>query len=322
MSKSLADEIRSQNPPGRFLEYNPTLKLWTVIGDRRATEKVSQALRERKNGATTNNASTSFNETHSANSYQSSKNDSHDMTSAHICSETEIDNSNKSVDIDSSTSKMEVDTSGKSADNNSSQMDIINSKKNKMHAGSSLNQSPFIFHESALNREQQALQTPSPNEESTKASEINRLILNTLRKDYYFYPDKKKIKLVPSQSTIGDDEINFLIYQTFAQDHDNAKVNGSKAINNMDVGMTQSYANRSYTNTNMISRSYKSNNNTIKNSQNNQMPSLSNTVNDSSTYTPRQNLEDESKGPVRNVVSNDYLMFDIDTISQLLIQMR
>jgi len=38
--------IRKQNPPGRFLERNPKTGLYYDVGDRRAVEKTSQALRD------------------------------------------------------------------------------------------------------------------------------------------------------------------------------------------------------------------------------------------------------------------------------------
>ena len=46
ISQSIVATIRSQNPEGRFLERNPLTGLWYEIGDRRAIEKTSQALRE------------------------------------------------------------------------------------------------------------------------------------------------------------------------------------------------------------------------------------------------------------------------------------
>jgi len=46
ISKGIVSAIRSQNPPGRFLEKDSKTKLWNDIGDKRAVEKTSQALRE------------------------------------------------------------------------------------------------------------------------------------------------------------------------------------------------------------------------------------------------------------------------------------
>jgi hypothetical protein len=46
ISQSIVATIRSQSPQGRFLERNPLTGLWYDIGDRRAGEKTSQALRE------------------------------------------------------------------------------------------------------------------------------------------------------------------------------------------------------------------------------------------------------------------------------------
>ena len=46
VAKSIVHAIRAQNPPGRFLARNPKNSLWCDIGDQKATEKTSQALRE------------------------------------------------------------------------------------------------------------------------------------------------------------------------------------------------------------------------------------------------------------------------------------
>lgn len=40
------DEIRSMNPPGRFLKQDPNTKLWSDIGKKKALDKTRQALRE------------------------------------------------------------------------------------------------------------------------------------------------------------------------------------------------------------------------------------------------------------------------------------
>jgi hypothetical protein len=40
------DEIRSMNPPGRFLKQDPKSKLWSDIGKKKALDKTRQALRE------------------------------------------------------------------------------------------------------------------------------------------------------------------------------------------------------------------------------------------------------------------------------------
>ncbi|KAL7503173.1 hypothetical protein ACHAXN_001002 [Cyclotella atomus] len=40
------DEIRSMDPPGRFLKQDPTTKLWSDIGKKKALDKTRQALRE------------------------------------------------------------------------------------------------------------------------------------------------------------------------------------------------------------------------------------------------------------------------------------
>jgi len=38
---------RAQEPPGRFLLHNDTTRLWHDVGDKKAREKTSQALREK-----------------------------------------------------------------------------------------------------------------------------------------------------------------------------------------------------------------------------------------------------------------------------------
>lgn len=46
ISRSIVDAVRSMNPPGRFLERCIDSGQWNDIGDRKATEKTSQALRD------------------------------------------------------------------------------------------------------------------------------------------------------------------------------------------------------------------------------------------------------------------------------------
>ena len=46
LSKSIVQAIRSQNPPGRFLHKEENSDLWYDVGDIKAQEKTSQALRE------------------------------------------------------------------------------------------------------------------------------------------------------------------------------------------------------------------------------------------------------------------------------------
>lgn len=46
LSRSIVNAVRSQNPPGRFLQKDSKTKLWSDVGDQRAQEKTSQALRE------------------------------------------------------------------------------------------------------------------------------------------------------------------------------------------------------------------------------------------------------------------------------------
>ena len=45
-SRMIVDEIRSRNPPGRFLKQDPATKLWYDIGEKKALDKTRQALRE------------------------------------------------------------------------------------------------------------------------------------------------------------------------------------------------------------------------------------------------------------------------------------
>ena len=46
LSRSIVHAVRSQNPPGRFLQRDSDTDLWYDVGDQRAQEKTSQALRE------------------------------------------------------------------------------------------------------------------------------------------------------------------------------------------------------------------------------------------------------------------------------------
>jgi len=46
ISRGIVSAIREQDPPGHFLERDPVTGLWNEIGDKRAIEKTSQALRE------------------------------------------------------------------------------------------------------------------------------------------------------------------------------------------------------------------------------------------------------------------------------------
>ena len=46
VSRDIVRAVRNQNPPGRFLAKNEQLGLWYDIGDQKAREKTSQALRE------------------------------------------------------------------------------------------------------------------------------------------------------------------------------------------------------------------------------------------------------------------------------------
>lgn len=45
-SRMIVDEIRSRNPPGRFLKQDAGSKLWHDIGEKKALDKTRQALRE------------------------------------------------------------------------------------------------------------------------------------------------------------------------------------------------------------------------------------------------------------------------------------
>ena len=46
LSRSIVHAVRSQGPPGRFLQKDSKSDRWYDIGDQRAQEKTSQALRE------------------------------------------------------------------------------------------------------------------------------------------------------------------------------------------------------------------------------------------------------------------------------------
>ena len=45
-SQRIVDEIKSRNPPGRFLKQDETTKLWYDIGEKKTLDKTRQALRE------------------------------------------------------------------------------------------------------------------------------------------------------------------------------------------------------------------------------------------------------------------------------------
>lgn len=45
-SKIIVDEIKSLDPPGRFLKQDAATKLWYDIGEKKAFDKTRQALRE------------------------------------------------------------------------------------------------------------------------------------------------------------------------------------------------------------------------------------------------------------------------------------
>lgn len=47
VAMEIINEWRSMDPPGRFLKQNEKTKLWSDVGDRKAREKTSQALREK-----------------------------------------------------------------------------------------------------------------------------------------------------------------------------------------------------------------------------------------------------------------------------------
>jgi hypothetical protein len=50
VAMEIINEWRSMNPPGRFLKQDEVTKLWEDVGDRKAREKTSQALREKTPG--------------------------------------------------------------------------------------------------------------------------------------------------------------------------------------------------------------------------------------------------------------------------------
>lgn len=47
VARLIVKAIRNSEPPGRFLKKNETTGKWHDIGDKRASEKASQALREK-----------------------------------------------------------------------------------------------------------------------------------------------------------------------------------------------------------------------------------------------------------------------------------
>ena len=46
ISRSIVEAVRARKPPGRFLEKDVDMNLWFDIGDKKAIEKTSQALRD------------------------------------------------------------------------------------------------------------------------------------------------------------------------------------------------------------------------------------------------------------------------------------
>ena len=46
ISRSIVEAVRARKPPGRFLEKDVDRNLWFDIGDKKAIEKTSQALRD------------------------------------------------------------------------------------------------------------------------------------------------------------------------------------------------------------------------------------------------------------------------------------
>ena len=48
ISRNIVAEIKSLDPPGRFIEYDVSIAKWVEVYDKRAWEKTCQALRERK----------------------------------------------------------------------------------------------------------------------------------------------------------------------------------------------------------------------------------------------------------------------------------
>ena len=46
-ARLIVDKIRNRDPPGRFLKFDETTKMWYDIGDKKALSKARQALRER-----------------------------------------------------------------------------------------------------------------------------------------------------------------------------------------------------------------------------------------------------------------------------------
>ena len=48
VAQSIINTIKSKDPPGRFLEYQPNSDSWTEIDDKRALEKTCQRLRKKQ----------------------------------------------------------------------------------------------------------------------------------------------------------------------------------------------------------------------------------------------------------------------------------
>merc|ERR1719253_1344523 len=48
ISRNIVAKIRSLDPPGRFIEYDVSIAKWVEVDDKKAWDKTSQALRDRK----------------------------------------------------------------------------------------------------------------------------------------------------------------------------------------------------------------------------------------------------------------------------------
>ena len=62
VSQTIIDRWRAQVPAGRFLKKNSTTGFWNDVGDKKAREKTSQALREKSSssGSHNNNNNNNF----------------------------------------------------------------------------------------------------------------------------------------------------------------------------------------------------------------------------------------------------------------------
>lgn len=64
IARSIINTIRTQNPPGRFLKLDASTNKWNDIGNKKATRKIRQALREGTTNSYSSSVDSSYNGSH------------------------------------------------------------------------------------------------------------------------------------------------------------------------------------------------------------------------------------------------------------------